>query len=332
VKNFFNLMIYGGGFSTWKKDLAEDKPKKCKKAKKIQNENIMHDFAISYKAQCDDIAKRIYSKNPSLVKKLRKEGDTPYDLKGRVTSYWFQAIENHIIHICYQFLVEKGIIKEKRCGLEYDGICIPPTDIEIDKSKLIADINSIIYLKTGLPIKMKFKDYDEKYILTDIIEKRKVLVDTETLEYRSKEQEKEEKINKLENEKKKREEDRLMEKSRKDEVKANEKKSRDEKNAQDKIIRDERNSIQQKQNLDDKAIEKKQKDEEKSIERRQKEEEKSMEKKQKDEERATDKKQKDEDKAIEKKNNAGNEGIREEAKRRTNRTTEKRKNRKNSQR
>jgi hypothetical protein len=180
VKNFFNLMIYGGGFSTWKKDLAKDKPKKGKKAKKIQNENIMHDFAKSYKAQCDDISKRIYSKNPTLVKKLKKEGDTPFDLKGRVTSYWFQAIENHIIHICYQFLVEKGIIKEKRCGLEYDGICIPPTDIEIDKTKLIADINSIIYLRTGLPVKMKFKEYDEKYILTDIIEKRKSLVETKT--------------------------------------------------------------------------------------------------------------------------------------------------------
>jgi hypothetical protein len=64
--------------------------------------------------------------------------------------------------------------------LEYDGICIPPTDIEIDKTKLIADINSIIYLRTGLPVKMKFKEYDEKYILTDIIEKRKSLVETKT--------------------------------------------------------------------------------------------------------------------------------------------------------
>jgi hypothetical protein len=117
-----------------------------------------------------------------LVKKLKKEGDTPFDLKGRVTSYWFQAIENHIIHICYQFLVEKGIIKEKRCGLEYDGLCIPPTDIEIDKTKLIADINSIIYLRTGLPVKMKFKEYDEKYILTDIIEKRKSVVIAQPIE------------------------------------------------------------------------------------------------------------------------------------------------------
>jgi hypothetical protein len=83
---------------------------------------------------------------------------------------------------------------------------------------------------------MKFKEYD--CFLNNIIEKRKSLILDEnlTVEYRSKEQQKEEKINELENEKKKREEDRLMEKSRKDEVKANEKKARDEKNAQDKRL------------------------------------------------------------------------------------------------
>jgi hypothetical protein len=182
VKHFFNLMIYGGGFSTWKKDLAEDKPKKGKKAKKIQNENIMHEFAVSYKAQCEDIAKRIYSKNPSLVRKLKKEGDSAFDLKSRVVSYWFQTIENHVIYISYALLVEKGIIKEKRCGLEYDGLCIPPIGTEIDKVKLTADINSIIQLRTGLPIKMKFKDYDEKYVLTDIIEKRKSLIIAQPIE------------------------------------------------------------------------------------------------------------------------------------------------------
>jgi hypothetical protein len=176
IKFLFNLMIYGGGFSTWKKDLATDKPLKGKKAKKIQNENIMHEFASNYKAQCDEISKRIYSKNPSLVKKLRNKKDTPFDLKGRVTSYWFQTIENHIIYICYQFLVEKGIIKEKYCGLEYDGLCLPPIATDIDKEQLIMDINSIIYLRTGLNVKMKFKDYDEKYILSDIIEKRKAMV------------------------------------------------------------------------------------------------------------------------------------------------------------
>lgn len=166
VKTFFNLMIYGGGFSTWKKKLAEDKPLKGKKPKRIQNENTIHEFAINYKVQCDDIAKRIYSKNPYLVRKLKKEGDTAFDLRSRVVSYWFQTIENYVIHICYEFLVEKGFIKEKRCGLEYDGLCIPPTGTEIDKVKLTADINSIFLLRTGLPIKIKFKDYDEKYILT----------------------------------------------------------------------------------------------------------------------------------------------------------------------
>jgi hypothetical protein len=176
IKMLFNMMIYGGGFSTWKTKLAEDEPLYGKVAKKIKNENITHELVLNYKAECDHISKRIYTDNPSLVRKLKKDDEPTWKTKGRLMSYWFQTIENHIIYICYQFLVEKGIIKKKRCGLEFDGLCIPPINTEIDKAKLTEDINTIIELRTGLPIKMKFKDYDEKNILIDIIEKRKALV------------------------------------------------------------------------------------------------------------------------------------------------------------
>ena len=134
---------------------------------------------------------------------------------------------------------------------------------------------------------MKFKDYDEKNILNDIIEKRKSLVTPQEIKI----QEKKDKIKEKENEKKTREEERINEKQRKNEIKINEKKARDEKIASDKKVRDEKNSTEQIQKMDERAIEKKLKDEEKSIE-----------KKEKEEERATERKQKDEDKAIEKKN------------------------------
>jgi hypothetical protein len=174
IKMLFNMMIYGGGFSTWKNKLAEDEPIYGKVAKKIKNENIMHELAHKYKNECNHISKRIYTDNPSLVRKLKKIGEQEWETKGRLMSYWFQTIENHILYICYQTLVEKGIIKNKRCGLEYDGLCIPPIDFGINKGILIGEINSIIYEKTGLPIKMKFKDYD--CFLTDIIEKRKNMI------------------------------------------------------------------------------------------------------------------------------------------------------------
>jgi hypothetical protein len=71
IKMLFNLMIYGGGFSTWKTKLAEDEPLYGKIAKKIKNENILHELAQTYKNECDNISKRIYTDNPSLVRKLK---------------------------------------------------------------------------------------------------------------------------------------------------------------------------------------------------------------------------------------------------------------------
>jgi hypothetical protein len=176
IKKFFNLMIYGGGFSTWKEKLAKGNPKKNVKPKKIQNEDIMHPIAVNYKAQCDDIAKKIYSANPSLVRKLTEPEDTKDTLIGKVTSYWFQIIENHIIYICYQLLVQKRVIEKRVCGLEYDGLCIPPTPFKINKDEFIVEINDKILHSTGLAVKMKFKDYDPDYVLSDIIEQRKNMI------------------------------------------------------------------------------------------------------------------------------------------------------------
>jgi hypothetical protein len=176
VKGYFNLMIYGGGFSTWKDKLAKGNPKKNIKPKKIQNMDKIHPFAEIYKAQCDDIAKKIYIANPSLVRKLTEKDDDRETLKGKVVSYWFQVIENHIIHICYQLLVQKRIIEKGICGLEYDGLCIPPTPFKINKDELIAEINDKILQSTGLNVKMKFKDYDTDCVLSDIIEQRRNMV------------------------------------------------------------------------------------------------------------------------------------------------------------
>jgi hypothetical protein len=176
VKNLFNLMIYGGGFNTWKEELAIGNPKKNVKPKFIQNDNIFHPIAENYKAQCDDIAKKIYIANPSLVRKLAEKDEDRDKLKGKVVSYWFQIIENHIIHICYQLSVEKRIIERNVCGLEYDGVNLPRAPFSIDKEQLITQFNDKILQSTGLNVMMKFKDYDPKYVLTDIIEMRKNMV------------------------------------------------------------------------------------------------------------------------------------------------------------
>ena len=169
IKWLFVLMIYGGGFSTWKNGLAKDEPDKGYSPRYIKNENILHPFAQEFKMECETIATRISRQNNNLLRKMKKEGEELHEYKMRLTSYWFQTIENHILYEAYQFLLERGVIKPKRCGLEYDGLCIPPPSIEFDKIKLIEDLNNLIVLKTGLNIRFKFKEYDN-FVMHDIIE------------------------------------------------------------------------------------------------------------------------------------------------------------------
>jgi len=182
IKYCFCMMIYGGGFKTWVKNLAEGDLSKGYKPKKIKNEEIVHPLIQDYKDECKVIMRKVCSSNPTLVKKLKQNNEEKWETECRVISYWFQIIENHILYICYEFLIEREIIKPTICGLEYDGLCIPPPDKPFDKDALINDLNTIIKVKTGLSIKMKFKDYSNDNIMFDIIEERNKMVIAEPIE------------------------------------------------------------------------------------------------------------------------------------------------------
>jgi hypothetical protein len=176
IKWLFCVMMYGGGLKCWVDGLSNGDEKAGYKPKQVKNSEIYSLFAREFKSETKQIINRIYTKNPSLVRKLKKPNDELYETKGRVASYWFQTIENHILYIVYGHLIEQGIIKPSVCGLEYDGLCLPPFLKSVDEHQLIQDINTIIRLKTGLNIKMKFKDYGPAFVLDEIIEQRQAFI------------------------------------------------------------------------------------------------------------------------------------------------------------
>ena len=111
IKWLFVLMIYGGGFQTWKEGLAKDEPEKGYSPRYVKNENILHPFAKDFKLECEIIQARIIRENSNLPKKFKEnkkikkgneiveldEREEAYKTKMRVVSYWFQSIENHIL-------------------------------------------------------------------------------------------------------------------------------------------------------------------------------------------------------------------------------------------
>lgn len=174
IKWLFCLMMYGGGLECWVTGLEKGDEKGGYLPKQIRNKTIYSPFAREYKNETKQIINRIYNVNKPLIRKLRKEDEEIHETKGRVASYWFQIIENHILYIVYKLLCEMNIIIPRVCGPEYDGLCLPQS-IPYDKTDVITKVNTHIFEQTGMNIRMKFKEYKD-FVLQEFIEQRHVFI------------------------------------------------------------------------------------------------------------------------------------------------------------
>lgn len=174
IKWLFCSMIYGGGFKSWANGVQSGDENY--EPVPLKNSNIIHPIIDEFKKECEFIADKIYRDNKTLRQKVGEKKTEIYKKKSSTCSYWFQIIENHIVYMVAEFLIERGILKPKRYGLEYDGLNIPPVNID-DKDGLIKDVNQFIKLRTNMNITFKFKDYDDDNVLYNVIEKRKQLTD-----------------------------------------------------------------------------------------------------------------------------------------------------------
>lgn len=157
IKWCFNMMLYGGGFDSWVREIQKGDEKKGYlpvTLKNIDNVNengniIPHPIIMNFKKECWMVNDYIYRNNYDLIQKLKKPDEVleDFEIRCRLSSYFFQLIENHCLYHLYKFLVEKRIIEKNNCELEYDGLCIPPVPFDFDKNELTHEINSMIFEK-----------------------------------------------------------------------------------------------------------------------------------------------------------------------------------------
>ena len=107
IKWLFNMMIYGGTPDGWKKKL--EKGGDGYEGKKIINFTAHDPFVLQFEKECQSISDIVYKNNPSIVSKVKKEGDSLRDKKNSTISYFFQIIENHIVYSVYELLVVYSI-------------------------------------------------------------------------------------------------------------------------------------------------------------------------------------------------------------------------------
>lgn len=174
VKDIFNILIYGGGHTTW--------------LSQMENDNIEiktttpHQFVNLFKTDCKKLIDLININNPELVERVKGDLTNEYEIKTRVMSYFCGIIENEILHICYKFLIKENVIKERQCALEYDGLCFKrPSDTSIIMDDIIKNLNLKIKNETKLNVIMKIKSYNPKYVNQSIIDGRNLLVNAEPI-------------------------------------------------------------------------------------------------------------------------------------------------------
>lgn len=176
IKRLFNMMIYGGRLSKWRQAMHDGDARNGVAPVDIRNGDTVHPLVQAYADDCDKIDKCLMAANKELRAKLKKSELKPgKSEQGRLNSYYFGVIENHMLYIAYVYLVKRGIVTPRRCGLEYDGICIPPTTVVFDEEFVIRDLNQYILRETGLGVQYKFKGYGE-CVLHDVIEQRRAMV------------------------------------------------------------------------------------------------------------------------------------------------------------
>lgn len=176
VKSIFNIKIYGGTHKTWVEQMG-------KEGKEIGTNSIAP-FEKEFENECRVLIDLVYLNNPQISEKVKGDTNNEFKLKNKVMSYFCGTIENDILFICYKFLLKKGLIQDKKCALEYDGLCFKNPNSENLEEDII-ELNYKIKTDTKLNVKMCLKKYDSLYIHDEIIEKRHFLslpVATEVME------------------------------------------------------------------------------------------------------------------------------------------------------
>jgi len=185
VKYLFNLTIYGGSFNTWINKYLCGDPLYNRKGKLIHYDRLCQEYE-DFQEQIKIFGRAIFRANDELDiyltdKKIEVgkmcEGETTFSKKSRVVSFFYQAIENHIVYECFLYLVKKNIIEKSEttyyATLEFDGICIPYPPVLFDEAKILKKMNKRIKKETGLDVKMDWKKYKSDTIQQDIIEARR---------------------------------------------------------------------------------------------------------------------------------------------------------------
>jgi len=187
LKWYFNLAIYGGSYDLWLKGMTQpdDEDKSLGYEPLVFKTQKIMPFMELFKTECNKLRDLIWDNNPNVIKHLQESHETfntkeLHEKKNCLTSYFMQIFENDVLYKAYLFLKDNNLFEDDNyCSLEYDGLCFRPSRKLNDTD--IKNLNDYVKANTGFNIKFVMKPYKACNIYTDLIEKRRSIMNMQIL-------------------------------------------------------------------------------------------------------------------------------------------------------
>jgi len=191
IKKLINASLYGGGLQGWATGgacedfdggIIKGNPAKNEMPMKVQNyENyeLGHPWWKKFKQEIKAITKKLISANQELKDKVAplSLGLADWRRDAKTMSYILGVFENDCLYHSYQYGLENEIIRPRRVALAYDGFTSPSCEHAYhDQSFHINAVNDYIFEKTGFPVRMEVKPFEDWTIQQDLIDARRQMV------------------------------------------------------------------------------------------------------------------------------------------------------------
>jgi len=180
VKYVFNMILYGGSFSTWCEEIREGDEERGYAPIKLNTDCGMLKCISDYETDVKLMNERIIEANPDAHSKIMDNKKSEWKNKNKVMSYFLGTIENHILYSAYCYLIDNDYTRKSINNfLAYDGLTIDGNlknhnSENIDYTKMIDGMNECIKKCCGLDgVVMVFKEFKEDDLLMDVVKSYK---------------------------------------------------------------------------------------------------------------------------------------------------------------
>ena len=191
IKKLINASLYGGGLQGWATGgetedyaggIVKGNAKKNEMPMMVRNYRMYdegHSWWRKFKKEIKAITTKLINANLVLKDKVAplSLGLADWRRNSKTMSYILGVFENDCLYYAYKYGLENEIVRPRRLALAYDGFTTPPCEHAFHDAEFhIQGVNDYIFEKTGFPMRMEIKPFEDWTVQQDLIDARRATV------------------------------------------------------------------------------------------------------------------------------------------------------------